>query len=139
MARIVELQQKIAELKSEMNKNGKQLVTELFDEFFASHPEALEVRWTQHTPFWNDGDECNFTLGDFCLITQKVLDGVGTDYSDQDLYHEGCSDLSGNVYQDLWAVRHVLEYDDLLDTLLGNYLRVIVRPGQIETSRYERY
>jgi hypothetical protein len=33
-------------------------------QFFKDFPEILSVYWTQHTPHFNDGDACEFSVGD---------------------------------------------------------------------------
>lgn len=43
-----------AELKASMKK--------IFDAFFKTHPTIQTVYWTQYAPYFNDGDECIFSV-----------------------------------------------------------------------------
>jgi hypothetical protein len=58
---------KVSELKKLMQEQGQEALKEAFKEFFAAHPEAEAVVWTQYTPYFNDGDACTFSVGDMEL------------------------------------------------------------------------
>lgn len=51
----------------------KEYVEKAFEEFFQLAPEAAKVVWTQYTPLWNDGDECQFSVNDFEVETDPQL------------------------------------------------------------------
>lgn len=38
---------------------------DLFTEFFKKHPKAEKIGWVQYTPYFNDGDTCEFGVNDF--------------------------------------------------------------------------
>ncbi len=48
------------QLQEQMAAEGRQLLKELFTDFFAAHTEILTVYWDQYTPHFNDGDPCVF-------------------------------------------------------------------------------
>ena len=54
-------------LKEKMQRDGQEALKVAFKEFFETHPEARAIVWTQYTPYFNDGDACEFGLGDFEL------------------------------------------------------------------------
>ena len=69
----------------ELGKKGvKEELTVLFEKF----PELEAVRWNQYTPYFNDGDPCEFRVGD---LTYKLAgDDESGDYEDgfQDVWIE---------------------------------------------------
>lgn len=48
----------------------------LFKEFFEEYPEIVAVGWNQYTPYFNDGDTCEFSVGDmFAVAAESVYTG----------------------------------------------------------------
>jgi hypothetical protein len=64
-----ELQDKIAALKEEMQSKSKELMKEVFREFFEKYADIVEnVYWTQYVPFFNDGEPCVFRVNDIFIL-----------------------------------------------------------------------
>lgn len=63
--------EKLDELYSQYFTYGKQLINEHFSEFFKQNPGVTCVNWVQYTPTFNDGDACEFTVGE--LIFSNTL------------------------------------------------------------------
>jgi hypothetical protein len=59
---------KLLEERAELNKKFQIKAQELFKEttkeFFDKNPGITAVIWTQYTPFFNDGDTCEFSVGE---------------------------------------------------------------------------
>lgn len=51
-----------------------------FTAFFNSCPEVEYITWTQYTPYFNDGDECIFSVND--MVYKLKTDTVNEDYND---------------------------------------------------------
>ncbi len=94
--------EKVSELKKLMQEQGKEALKEAFKEFFAAHPEATKVVWTQYTPYFNDGDACTFSVGEIELKVDpsmlatdaQKLFGYGTEDEEDDSdyrYGDGCA------------------------------------------------
>lgn len=62
---IATLMQKKADLDAELAAHGKEALSDEFKSFFDSHPECIGLRWTQYTPYFNDGEECVFGVHEF--------------------------------------------------------------------------
>jgi len=63
----------------------------LFASFFQTHPEVVGICWEQYTPYFNDGDPCEFRVGDFLYTTsQETWDEA---YSSYDLEGENGGEL----------------------------------------------
>ena len=52
--------EKFNAVKEAMKENAPQLLGDFLKEQFAKVPEVLALRWTQYTPYFNDGDPCTF-------------------------------------------------------------------------------
>ena len=63
--KIEEFKQKQAALAKEIAEHGKTALLEGFEALFEAHPELQAVRWTQYTPYFNDGESCEFSVHDF--------------------------------------------------------------------------
>jgi hypothetical protein len=50
------------EKKKTLIENLRTQFPSLFSEIFAQTPELKSVGWTQYTPYFNDGDECVFSV-----------------------------------------------------------------------------
>lgn len=66
-----ELQQKFdkliedqRELQRQFQETGKKLFKEVTKEFFEKNTGITAIIWTQYTPYFNDGDTCEFNVND---------------------------------------------------------------------------
>lgn len=50
---------------------GKQILGEVFIEFFEANPDIEALQWTQCTPVWNDGEPCEFRVNEFSYLTKS--------------------------------------------------------------------
>jgi len=66
--RLAEKRDEIKKLQDQVSKDVKVLFNDGFKEIFESCPELVGVRWTQYTPYFNDGDACNFRSYHECPI-----------------------------------------------------------------------
>lgn len=58
---ITDYKAKVEALKNEARKEGKKALAAEFQKFFETYPLVESVRWTQYTPYFNDGDPCTFS------------------------------------------------------------------------------
>lgn len=63
-AKFDELLEKQRALKAEFQVAAQAMFKETFKEFWALNPAIKLVRWTQYTPYFNDGDTCEFSVND---------------------------------------------------------------------------
>ena len=60
--------EKYSEAKKQFQAEATQLLKEEFKEFFKKVPEVKVIKWTQYTPYFNDGDPCEFT--GLCVVNE---------------------------------------------------------------------
>lgn len=56
----------------EIQEKGQQKLKEVFKLFWESNPNVHLITWTQYTPYFNDGSECVFSLGE--IIFSNLAD-----------------------------------------------------------------
>lgn len=52
------------EVKKKFQDEIKEKMKVAFKEFFEANPEVDLITWTQYTPWFNDGDTCEFSVGE---------------------------------------------------------------------------
>ena len=53
-----------AELQRKFQEQAQTLFKDITKEFFAKNPGVTAIVWTQYTPYFNDGDTCEFRVND---------------------------------------------------------------------------
>lgn len=66
MGKIREAQNLINEAQKEFRRTMKQLtrpvISEMAADIMRAHPEITAIRWSQYTPYFNDGSPCTFRV-----------------------------------------------------------------------------
>jgi hypothetical protein len=82
------------ELKKKFQVEAQSLFKDITKEFFDKNPGITAVRWTQYTPYFNDGDTCEFT----------VNDPVFTNASEEELYNVSAWGEYEGEDETVWAL-----------------------------------
>lgn len=85
------------ELQKKFQEQGQALFKETFKEFFDKNEAVKAVVWTQYTPYFNDGDECTFSVN-----SPTFTNAEGDDLDDVTGYGEYDGDN-----EEVWAVENV--------------------------------
>jgi hypothetical protein len=81
------LKSRIDALKAEMQENSKVLMKEAFREFLEKYDVVDNIFWTQYTPYFNDGESCEFSVGDVYLVLkddEEACEYEGSAITDKD-------------------------------------------------------
>ena len=152
--------QKLKELREQyeakMKSEASIAVTEALKGFFAEFPDVLALRWEQYTPYFNDGDTCEFTFYELNALPKGDPSSMGdnedgfigawslsyayrTNYKNEREYYEKIRDLFSKD-----TVVAIGELNDILssstDSLLfafGDHAQVTVTPDSVEVDSYE--
>lgn len=84
MTKFGSLAQRQRELEEEMKAAGEEALKDYFKEIFEQNPDLLAVRWHQYTPYFNDGDPCEFGVGEPYFRIAGFEDENDWEYSDED-------------------------------------------------------
>lgn len=61
----------VHEAKREYQAKGKTALAKLISKYFELNPKVMFLWWEQYTPYFNDGDECTFRLGEMISVELK--------------------------------------------------------------------
>lgn len=115
---------------------------QLLDEMFAAG--ATHVRWEQYTPYFNDGDPCNFSTGEWYVKTADTPEDAGDyGYGFEDNY-----DLQQRVGEDHPLVKvlqkltyrgefNTKEYYLALNKAFGDPAQVTATPEGFNIEYYD--
>jgi hypothetical protein len=70
-----EKQEEIKKLKKEMLEASNKIFTDLTKTIFEDHPKVKSFGWNQFTPYFNDGETCEFSANvDYIQINDEPVD-----------------------------------------------------------------
>ena len=119
------IREKIRTLRETATIAAKVVISSELETIFEEYPQLDTISWTQYTPYFNDGDVCEFGCG------AGEPDINGEDY----WYLERGSTLK-EAAKKAGAILGSIENEDYL-ALFGDHAEVIVyRDGRIEVQSY---
>ena len=130
MEELNQLRTRMNEIRAEMNQIAKDNLPLEFKRYFDIWPEADAFRWTQYTPYFNDGDACVFGL-------HRVHVKVGEEDGDHDDgYLEAYDFDSGSPEHDrLSDIEDMLDScEDVLQYLFGDHCQVTIWRNKNEAT-----
>ncbi len=125
----------MAEFKEKMKQDGKQFFAEQCKELFQKHPTLLKFGWVQYTPYYNDGDTCEFSAN--LDYPKFLLVGMDEDLYDEEPYYSKDEVTDESI---VWnSIREFLsQFDDSdVEILFGDHCEVIVTKDAVEVEEYE--
>jgi len=136
----------IEELRAQAAEEGKKAFSEACQSLFERHEKLIAFGWTQYTPYFCDGEPCEFSVNEELMFE---LAGVpeGADWIEESYSGHGLCELvtyNASPIPDEYAAidREVGEVFDLLDQdmcedLFGDHVLVKVTRDGVETHEYE--
>ena len=137
------IKQRIAEI----DKLRESLVSDLRKEFpaylaplFEKYPEIKRISWTQYTPYFNDGESCEFCVNFDISINGRDEYGYNTDdddWDEDDLDDDASNNpIDKSVYREF--EKHLMEIpEEFYEDLFGDHVRVVIQSnGHCATEEY---
>lgn len=133
-----EIQKEHTKILKEMKEKVQKQLKPVLQDFMNSHPNIKAIGWTQYTPYFNDGDECIFRVGDLVAT-------VSEDYDDS-FYGDGWVEVYGDPeegftkqdWKDLKELNDTLHgLEDFLKMVFGDHVKVLVTQKGVEVEEYE--
>ena len=142
MGKLKDIQKQFDAVYKQMKTQGLQAFKEAAKEVLAEYPEVTGFKWNQYTPSWNDGSPCTFHLNDESLQIQRKLPKGQEEWTDKDDVDEDGWTSEGEGYPDdltdaAEAAAELLGPEELLETLFGTNVTVIVTREKITTEEYD--
>jgi hypothetical protein len=104
---ILEMKRKYDEA---VKTSGEEIVKAVFNELFDNYPEVQACNWHQYIPSFNDGDPCEFTVGEL----HWQIDGVISKYAPDDRSaedYDGESKEEDPRWVSSWELKETPLYD----------------------------
>jgi len=92
------LNEEIQTVVEKMQKKAQPLVEAVVKEFLEKYPIVEYIHWTQYTPYFNDGEECTFSINDICFT---FFDDEQESYESSDLYDASDLDSYTKIKKDV--------------------------------------
>lgn len=121
---------------------GKAAVGALFKKFFADNPKATAIGWTQYTPYFNDGEPCEFGLHEFYYTTKEGVnfEEVSSFYDDEEEhgFKNTYTDAAKGEKTIKEAVSTLVRAADsgLFETAFGDHAQIIATPAGFHVTEY---
>lgn len=152
-------------LKIKFQEDAQALFKEITKEFFDKNPGITGVVWTQYTPYFNDGDTCEFRVNDpsFTNANEDELDNVR--WGEYDGEDESVWAVEGNISyvlendRDYWkeTKEKILasggvdvvscdlfskticssEMEDVMEAMFGDHVRVVATREGFDVQDYD--
>lgn len=119
-------------------QEAQQFVKPCLQEFMKTYPNIKAIGWAQYTPYFNDGEECVFSL--------HGLHASVEDERDEDFYGDGWVELYGDSEEGFGEVewkalkdleKTLGELEEELEAVFGDHVKVIVTKEGVEVEEYE--
>lgn len=131
-SRMAAITAKQEELRKQAEEEGKTAFADACKILFEENPTLEAFKWTQYTPYFCDGDPCEFSANEVYVRTKGMDDDAG-DYEDGFDSGYRDDDPLTPITKACQEVRDMLD-KDTLEALFGDHVEVVVTPDGVETS-----
>jgi len=148
---INEFEQQLSVLRTKYQTIIKDKLNDILKSFFDADPECKAIVWSQYTPYFDDGNECIFSVHEPAFYSAEASEDEHNPY-DGDLYAATYSD--GSVYDYSISKRReatlaettrgklakLLQSESVQDVLkltFGDHTKVTVTRDGIDSEEYE--
>jgi hypothetical protein len=121
-----EAQESIKKLRNEARKAAKGYFNEASKEFFTKYPELKSFSWTQYTPYFNDGEECTFSVNAY---SESIGINGENGYNIEDPALQ-------KIQEDISEFIKSFDEDDLKD-MFGDHSEITVTKDGASTDSYD--
>ena len=135
MSKVNELLENAISFKKELDntmqaafEKGKALLSEALKAIFEEYPQIESISWTQYTPYFNDGDSCEFSVNTWDIELNEEEDDT---YSEEKSKIENAKEIRQLVSKFLQTIG-----DDSLEDL-GEGKVVALRNGTLTVEEYD--
>lgn len=135
-----------AEVKANFISEAKELIGPAITALFKDHPEIKALKWTQYTPYFNDGEPCVFSVsGVYASTAADVSSDDDADDDDRWCYAyrhdktvpEGFTKAGWKAFCSLAETIEANESADVLEAAFGDHVSVFANSAGIEVEEYD--
>jgi len=111
-----------------IRKDGEKAFKAFLKDWFEKHPNVYGVKWTQYTPYFNDGDACVFGLGGvYSYKTKEAFESGDAPYD---------CDGAEEVYGRGTFEETLDSIVDILEAAFGDHVEVSATRDEITVDEY---
>ncbi len=130
-----------AAYEAQLKTLGKDTAKAVAAELAPLIPEGCVLRWTQYTPYFNDGDACTFSVNEPQLCREDDDEGVDCSSFGASSYgkESWAPEIEGITRKDILAIEKAWKKlpEDLLESAFGDHTQVVVEPnGKYSVDEY---
>lgn len=161
MGNLTEFAERMKAVKKEMEEvaktEGKAMVKSALKDIFDKFPEIKAIRWTQYTPYFNDGDACTFSVNEVELTFTENCDADADEDDEREDWkdswslksavepYKGTSTLSPEdkkLYEAVLEEINTLSSNlsaitDAMEIAFGDHVQVTATPKGLTIDEYE--
>lgn len=151
--KISNFRNEISRLQTELVEEIKNNLQPLAAEFFHKYPFVRAIAWTQYTPYFNDGEACEFSVQDTHIFTEYEFPKAEDEDEDDDITENSVYDgvdtwsLSHAKYRKDWVTDEFVkdfkefmtfqEDEDAMETIFGDHVQVWITSDGIQVDEYD--
>lgn len=139
--------EEMEKVKKEFQDKGKAILKKSFSAFFEAVPSIKAIPWTQYTPYFNDGEPCEFGVRDMWVLSELSYSDwqeEGGSYAEEyDVVNTYCDDKYKNELtkeQKKLAndfIKNISKLsDDIYEDMFGDHVYVIATKDGFEIEEY---
>jgi hypothetical protein len=145
MATIKDLLQMKAKYQKMIEDEGGAILGGAFKTFFDACPNVKAVRWEQYTPYFNDGEECVFSVNEPTFQFAEKPGPAFTTYDsdeDGDTFYEESWQAKAADYKKAGVTKKAIDTlsevfeKDVMKAVFGDHVRVIATREGFEVDEY---
>ena len=139
------------ELQKKFQETAQKLFMETTKEFFKLNPKVTGIVWNQYTPYFNDGDTCEFSVNEPSFT--NAPDPESVKWGEYDGDEETAEDGSEIVVYDGWGTMPAIfdkvscdsfsrmiqssEMEDVMKAMFGDHVTVVATREGFEVNDYD--
>lgn len=137
LSELQNLAERAEQLRKQFIEDAKAALTPALQQVFTDHPEIKAYGWAQYTPYFNDGEPCEFSVNDIYVST--------SDEREDSFYGDGWTDGYGDAQgvspeglAKLGALQKTFgSMEEVLKDAFGDHVRVIVTRDGVDVDEYD--
>lgn len=160
------LEENYVKLKQQFQTEAQVIFKDVFKNFFDKNPAITAVIWNQYTPYFNDGDTCEFNVNEISFTNApdlELIDNYGeldesvpSDVADTifycdnlhyvmsnrgDYYKREAALISQNnidvgLCSELSSMMHSDSMTEVLESMFGDHVRVVATKDGFSVEEY---
>lgn len=131
-----EAKKEIKDLKKKLKSQVKDVFYAAVKELFNEYPDLKSISWTGYTPYFNDGDTCEFSSNHEYPDINGVGDWADPTEEEAEAYEKIDKKVRDKMEKAVRTFMKEWDDDDMYD-LFGDHVQVTVTKKGISTEHYD--